>query len=176
MLLVRPIVLLILFGVFCISLTQSESHKNKAETLIKMKRLHKSDHNEFFDGKHYSSDTFSLYIKSFNVIPSNPIDNKTTPLLLIKFKFENHSMNNKNEIISWFECFQVEQGGKALDVADISTSVKTYPKRFSNSGTYDRSKGMVAYKLRNRKESVILKAYKINISKEISVTTLQMIK
>jgi len=47
MLLVRPIVLFILFGVFCINLTQSESHKNKAETLIKMKGLHKSDHNEF---------------------------------------------------------------------------------------------------------------------------------
>lgn len=174
--LVRPIILLILLGVFCISLTQSESHKNKAETLIKMKRLYQSDRNEFFDGKHYSSDTFSLYIKSFNVIPPNPIENKTTPLLLIKFKFENHGMNNKNEMISWFECFQVEQGGRALDVADISTSVKTYSKRLFNSGTYDRNKGMVVYKLRNRKESVILKAYKMNTSKEISARTIRMIK
>lgn len=171
--LVRPIIFLVLLGVFCISLTQSENHKNKVEKLSKMKRLSQSERNEFFDGKHYSDDRFSIYIKSFNVIPPNPIENKTTPLLLIKFKFENHGMKNRNEMISWFECFQVEQGGRALDVADISTSVKTYSKRLFNFGTYDRNKVMVAYKLRNKREDVILKAYKMNISKE---RTIRMLK
>jgi len=97
------------------------------------------------------------------------------PLLLIKFKIKNLRMESQNEMISWLECFQVEQGGKALDIADVSTSIKTSSKRLFNSETYDRNKGIIAYKLRNRKENVVLKAYKTNISKEVSVRTIRMI-
>lgn len=175
MLLVRPITLLFFLVIFCASLTQSENETSKAEKRIKMKNLSYMDQNDFFDGRRYISNKFSIYIKTIETIPPNPIENKTMPLLLIKFKIKNLRMESQNEMISWLECFQVEQGGKALDIADVSTSIKTSSKRLFNSETYDRNKGIIAYTLRNRKENVVLKAYKTNISKEVSVRTIRMI-
>lgn len=176
MLLVRPITLFILVVAFCVSLTQSESYKSRAEKLIRMQKLSHQNQNEFFDGRRYTSDRFSIYIKTIETIPPNPVENNTMPLLLIKFKFKNHSIERKNEMISWLESFQVKQGGKALDIADIYTSVKTSSKRLLKFETYDRNNGIVAYKLRNRRDNVILTAYQLNSSKEISARTIHLIK
>lgn len=172
--LVRPIFMFVLLMSFCVSLVGSTSYKTNKNKQIEFKKLTQADNNEYFDGKNYVSDMLNIHIRSLEIIPSYM--NENTSLLVIKFKFINHSIEKLNQNISWLECFEVEQAGRTLEIVNVSNRYQSLSKRSFKIDTFDRSKGIIAYKLKNTKKDVMLKAYKIDTSKIIGIKKIKIAK
>lgn len=173
--LVRPIFFILLLGC-CLNLIGTSSYKTSKNKQIEIRKLTQTDRNEYFNGESYVSDVLNIHIRSFEIIPPNIEMNETDSILLIKFKFVNHSIEKLNEIVSWLECFEIKQAGHALEIANVSDSYRPRSKRSFKTETFDRSRGIIAYKLRSAKKDVMLKAYKIGTSKVIGTKKIKIIK